>query len=196
MDETTEAIVNDIPWPLEEITIDCELYRHVHYSHRPKYQGKRRHPNESHFILKDGEDGLSFNWNKYAKEKRGLIVIGLKIGNNGSFIPISDYSYFKFPVSFLYSIVGVYEIVHNPIFNGDPSEVGSPNNKSHSLVVFDRDDLSVRVNLSDYCNEHYESAKCDTDLAEIASRLNELRDRLNNTPYHKLWVFENESVDM
>ncbi|TWI94760.1 hypothetical protein JN11_04541 [Mucilaginibacter frigoritolerans] len=81
--------------------------------------------------------------------------------------------------------------MHSPEFKGNPSNVGSPNNKSHSLVYSDIDDLGVRVNLADYPRNNYEDSKCVIDQSAIDKDLEELRQRLNDTEYHKLWNFAN-----
>jgi hypothetical protein len=191
MDEIVEITSDAFLWPSESITEQCILYRHAHFSKLSKNPEKRRFPNESHFTLREGEDGLSFNWGKYADEQRGFIVLGLTHRHDGDFMKIGDYTFFKYPKKVLKEIPGIQEIIHHPTFNGNPSDVGKPNNKSHSLVIYDKDDLSVRMDLSDYCNRIKDS-KCDVEIKLLDQELNALRERLNNTEYHRLWNFRHQ----
>lgn len=179
------------PWPIEEFTEECVLFRHCHYLKRERVSKKeRRHPNESSFIMRPGEDSLSFNWSKFAGPEKSLIIIGLSFGSNGNYIQYKDYTIFGFSYSSLKTIEGIDKITHSPEFYGNPSDVGSPNNKAHSLVYFDNDDLRVRVNLSEYCKSNYDQSKRSVNFSSLEPELEELRKRLNDTEYHRLWEFE------
>lgn len=191
MDEVAQ--INDLPasWSIESFTDDCLLFRSCHYSQREKVSKKRRHPSEACFSLRNNEEALSFNWSKYAEANRGFIVLGLRYGVNGEFLHYKDYTFFKLPYIFLKELEGIAKIVHSPDFNGNPSNVGIPNNKSHSLLFYEDDDLQTRMNLTDYCNNNYDDCKCEVEFQIIDSEIENLRERLNDTEYHKLWEFEN-----
>lgn len=189
MDEISE-IVSTSPWPIEEFTDECILYRHCHYSKREQISKKeRRHPNEASFVLREGEEALSFNWSKYANSERGSVVIALTYNRSDNYLNYKDYTFFKYPIEFLKSVDGIVNIVHNPDFKGNPSAVGHPNNKSHSLVFIESNDLAIRINLADFSKENYELAKCTIDFNTLDDEIEQLRARLNDTEYHRLWNF-------
>lgn len=190
MDEVIEAVLES-PWPSEDFTQECILFRHCHYAKRERLSKKeRRHPSPANFTLRPGEDALSFNWGRYADASRGHILVGLTYDKSDNFINHKDYTFFQFPYSELSIIEGVVNVKHDPSFTGNPSEVGKPNNKAHSLVFLESDDLGIRVNLSEYCNQNYEQSKCVVIHSEIDQSLDDLRARLNNTEYHRLWNFQ------
>ncbi len=189
MDEGVEVVS---PWQQEPITDNCIFFRHVPIMHTSKNDKKRRFPNESHFSLHPEDDGLSFNWSEYADQNKGLIVLGLTKGKKGDFINIKNYLEFKIPVSVLKKTSENVKLSHDPLFNGNPSDVGKPNNKSHALFTYDPDDVEIRVQLSHYCNSTDDSF-CVVNHDELSESIARLQERANDTPYHKLWEF-NEVV--
>jgi len=180
-------------WEKEEISEKDFLYRHCHYLKRERISKKiKRHPNETSFILRDGEEALSFNWSKYADPERSYIVLGLTYSNSSeNFIQYQDYTFFRYPYKHLSEIAGVSDISHDFLFIDNPSPVGKPNNRSHTAVSLDDDDLAIRVNLSDYVKDNYDECKCEVSLNDVQRVLTLLREKLNDTEYHKLWDFKN-----
>jgi hypothetical protein len=92
---------------------------------------------------------------------------------------------FKYPVSLFRSISKIDNVNHVPIFNGNPSEVGLPNNQAHSEVCYEND-IEICVKLSDYCNTCFDDSYCEFDVSSINAKVLELREMLNNTDFHKL----------
>lgn len=170
---------------VENISDKCCVYRQVLPFQR-KGPKKRRFPNEAHFELRKGELGLSVNWDKYMNIESNYILIALTQNqSNGKFQEHTAYKIFKYPVSLFRSIEKIDEVVHKPIFNGNPSPVGKPNNRSHAEVIYEND-MEIFVKLSDYCLENYDNAYCEFDVNSINDKVKELKALLNNTPYHSL----------
>ena len=146
---------------------------------------KRRFPNESHFELRPNEKGLSVNWEKYLSLSQNYIIIGLtyKMGTK-KFQDHTAFKIFKFPVSFLRSIVEIQDVIHSPIYNGNPAPVGNPNNIAHSEVLYEND-VEIYVKLSSYCDENFNEACCNFEVNSVNEKIEELRLLLNDTPYHK-----------
>lgn len=188
MDEKLEEIGK--LWPTENVNDDDNLLRLVHIAKTCKValeSGKRRIPNEASFALRPGEEGLSMNWSKYCCEKKSLHIKGITYSNRGTeFIDISQNLVFKFPIYFLKDYG---DVRHTPIWISNPSPVGEPNNKSH-CELFPHNDLKMRTNLSDYCRNEYHNSICEIEMKVIQEEINELRKRLNDTPYHKDWNFD------
>jgi hypothetical protein len=183
----------DEKFEVEVITANCLLNRHVPVLQTLKDTEKRRFPTEAHFVLKDGEDGLSVNWDKYSSPERGLIVVGLMKGINGEFRKIDALLNFQIPSHICIASGINVQIEHKPLFHDNPSEVGQPNNKAHAEVLYTNEDLDVMVNLSDYCAKHIE-AFCKVDYNALKADIEELKARVNDTEYHKMWNFENDSL--
>ena len=180
MDEKFE--VNNIPWPIEEIPSEDFVTRQALPMERT---GKRprKFPKESHFKLRPGEDGLSVNWVKYLDTKSNFILLGLTHNRNGDYLDYSGFKIFKYSVKFLRSLDGVADVEHKPIYNGNPAPVGKPNNRAHAIVIYP-DDEEIRMNLSDYCRENFDHSFCEFDISSLDQEINNLRERLNDTPYH------------
>ncbi|MBV9576522.1 MAG: hypothetical protein JO149_07850 [Gammaproteobacteria bacterium] len=112
----------------------------------------RRKPSESNFSVKEGEDGLSVNWNKYSTPISSLIRVG-KTYKHGKtqFKNPNDFYVYKLKVEYVRSIKKIKEIQHNPLFYATPPIIGKPNNKAHTLVKWEYiDDLEIRVKLRDH----------------------------------------------
>ncbi|WP_099369610.1 hypothetical protein [Sphingobacterium sp. 1.A.5] len=188
MDEKPQEVA--CLWPTENIDDEDNLLRLVPIAKTCKIaldSVKRRIPNEASFALRPGEEGLSMNWSKYCCEKKSLHIKGITYSTSGTgFIEISQNLIFKFPVYFLKDYG---DVKHTPIGKSNPSPIGEPNNKSHS-ELFPHNELKMRVNLSDYCRKEYHYSFCKVDMKLIQEEVNELRNRLNDTPYHKDWNFD------
>ncbi|OYD43934.1 hypothetical protein [Sphingobacterium cellulitidis] len=154
--------------------------------------GKRRIPNESVFELREGEEGLSMNWDKYICEKKSLILRGLTYKKNSTdFIDPSSCLVFKLPTSMIKDYAN---IKYSPIFIGNPSPIGFPNNKSHCDVIPSNEGMALKLmmDLVDYCKNEHEKAFCDTNYKSLRPILEEYRAQGNNTPFHTDWEFAEE----
>jgi len=147
---------------------------------------KRRFPNEAHFELRENETGLSVNWDKYINVKKNYTLIALTLNpKSGKFQDHTFYKIFKYPVKIFRNIENIDDVIHKPIFNGNPAPVGKPNNQSHSEVIYEND-LEIFVKLSDYCHKEFENSYCEFDVNSINDKVKELKDLLNDTSYHRL----------
>jgi hypothetical protein len=167
-------------WEIEEIPNDDFVLRHVHSDDRTGSKG-RRYPNEAHFILEDGERGLSVNWDKYMDVRNNYILIGSTYNKNNRFIDYTFFKIFKFKVKNIRSIVGIRDVVHDPVFFGEHPKIGSPNNQAHSLILYE-DDINngdVRMNLSDYCRNNFDTSYCNFDVSKLKEEINLLQKRLD-----------------
>jgi len=167
-------------WEIEEIPDGDSLYRHVHFS---KYDKTDKFPLPDAFI--PDPDGLSLYWEKYVPHvKEVYYLIGLSFTAKSKFKDHTGFLIFKIPKNNFIIIDGVQSVSHDPLQYAMP-KVGRPNNRSHSLAIYDDSNLQVRQILSAYCRGNYKTCFCKFDLNSINKELNELRDRLENTPYHK-----------
>ncbi len=174
-------------WKVEVIPDNGNVFRRVPTtpSHTIKTEG-RRCPNESHFILKEGEEGLSVNWDKYITLKGNFILQALTYKHNQQvYCEYTGYIIFSFPIKELRRMEGIKDVFHRPVYNGNPANAGSPNNRSHSEIEYSNN-LQARMDLVDYCNSNFDTSFCDIKVAEIKDEIEQLRKRLNDTPYHKL----------
>jgi hypothetical protein len=170
---------------IETIPDDCFVLRQTVPIERTGTK-KRKFPNESHFELRDGEAGLSVNWDRYMDVEKNYLLISLtKSLNSGNLLDYSIFRIFKYPVSLFRGISKIEDVKHVPIFNGNPSAVGFPNNQAHSEVRY-KNDVEIFVKLSDYCNTCFDDSYCKFDLSSINNRVLELRGMLNNNSFHKL----------
>ncbi|GEM_PF-4405491 len=154
--------------------------------------GKRRIPNESVFELREGEEGLSMNWDRYICENKSLILRGLTYKKNSTdFIDPSSCLVFKLPISMITDYANVR---YSPVFIDNPSPVGSPNNKSHCDIIPSSEGMALKLmmDLVDYCKNEHEKAFCNTKFKTIRPKLEEYRERGNNTPFHTNWEFSEE----
>lgn len=172
-------------YPIEIIPNESYVYRQTTPRERSGTK-RRKFPNESHFELKPDELGLSVNWDKYIDVENNFLLISLtKSPNSGKFLPYADFRIFKYPVELFRSIPKIQDVIHDPVYNGDPSDEGKPNNRAHSEVRYEND-IEIQVKLSDYCDKNYDNSYCDFDLTSIEDKVLELRNMLNDTPFHKL----------
>ncbi|AMR32402.1 hypothetical protein A0256_13700 [Mucilaginibacter sp. PAMC 26640] len=196
MDEEPKTIEEN-PWHEETINSGSILYRQCHFGQRHLVGKKRRHPNEANFSLGVGEDGLSFDWDKYVCPEKCSVIKGITTNRSGNFFNHQDYSIFKYPVDELKNVEGIIGFKHNPVFNGAPASVGLPNNKSHTLVFIDRSDEhynQVRMNLTDFQSSNYPDLKCEIDTDEVNRIIDQIIQRLNNTEYHNFWEFTKDQL--
>jgi hypothetical protein len=155
------------------------VYRQVYKTQLDKVG---RFPKAKHFM--PDSDGLSTLWNEFATVKEVYHIIGIsyKINKTVYKNPL-EFSVFAFPIVFLKGIEGINEILHSPVFCGNPAPVGNPNNYAHASVCYGEDE-QIRLNLSDYCSNKFDTAHCPIDFQTIESEVEALRLRLNNTKYH------------
>lgn len=188
MDETVEVKMPACPWPVEQIEGESFLYRQIPVHARVTSRGKK-FPGEGHFELRDGEESLSFNWNKHIDVPKNYILLGLTFNINDLYLEYTGYKIFKYPVSFLKALPKFISLDHTPNYYGSPSPNGKPNNRAHSSLDCGIFDDGTRVALSDYCIENIEESECNFKIKAIKGEIEELRARANDTPYHKEWDF-------
>lgn len=186
MDEGSEVNQSN-PWLVEIIPNENFVYRQSIPRDWIKEEGtKRRWPNEASFSLRKNETGLSVNWDKYISVKDNYVIIGLTQSTAGKYLNHTSFRIFKFPVEFLRSIEEISDVIHDPLFNGNPSPVGQPNNRAHSLIEYSDNDGFARMNLSDYSNNNYDQCFCEFNVNSINQELEELKGRLDNTAFHRI----------
>lgn len=161
---------------------DSNVYRQVHKNDLDKQS--RRFPQAKHFKLKKDELDLSVNWATYVTIDEVFYLIGLSHNAKGNFKDVRMYEVFKFPVDFLRKLEGIEKVVHSPVLNGNPAPVGRPNIYAHTSVFYP-DDEEVRKKLSNYCNDDYKNSYCSINIELIEPIIEKLRERLNNTKYHR-----------
>lgn len=146
---------------------------------------KRRFPSESHFELRPDEEGLSVNWDKYITVENNYILIALTKNSKDKFQNHTAYKIFRYPTELFRNIEGIEDLIHKPVFNGNPAPIGKPNNQSHSEAIY-VNDPEILLKLSDYCNVEHETSFCKFNVNSINDRVKELKAMLNDTPFHKL----------
>jgi hypothetical protein len=171
----------DGPWEAEFIPNEDHVIRQVHHRDLVKKPKDRRFPNEAHFALHYGEDGLSVNWSKYCDENHCFVLIGLshKINTDGAYKIPADYKGFKFNVGRLREVDGIDDVVHDPKFYGPPPQIGLPNNRAHTLVHY-QDDEEIRLKLSDFVRDNYDEMLCNRNLEIIESEIMKLKSRIQD----------------
>ena len=162
------------------------VYRQIPLNHLVKSASdkKKRFPNEAHFA--PHADGLSVHWNAYCTVESIFKLIGIshKYGSLDFKNP-REYRLFSIPVIFLRSLDNV-KVEHSPVFNGNPAPIGTPNNYAHASVIYGIEEVEIRIKLRDYCSENYNISHSPIDFALLDPEIDELRSRLDNTPYHRL----------
>lgn len=168
-----------------QVLSEDKVFRQVATSYLTHAKGNKteRFPRENHFS--PDSDGLSVNWDRFSNVSYNYHIIGLtyKYKQPGIYKDFRNFHVFKIPVTILKSIEGINSIDHNPIFNGNPAPLGSPNNYAHTLVVYD-DDPEIRLKLSDWCRDYHSESYCQVDFGLLETEIEELRQRLNTTVYH------------
>lgn len=144
----------------------------------------RRFPSDSHFI--PDTDGLSVNWDAYCTIDSVYHIIGLTFKHKKeTFKNPKDFGLFKIPVAFVRAIENVIDVKHSPVYNGNPASVGNPNNYAHASLIYP-DDEEIRLKLSDFCKENHDGSYCEGDFSLLEPEIEDLRKRLNDTPYHRV----------
>lgn len=163
------------------IAAEHAVYRQVHLNDLDK---AGRFPKAKHFI--PHSDGLSTNWKELTTLKEAFYIIGLsyKFGKT-IFKNIRDFRMFELPVQFLRSLEGITSLEHSPTLNGDPAAIGTPNIHFHASLVFG-DDEEIRLKLSTYCNDEYQSCYLEADYDSLEPAIEDLRQKLQETKYHRL----------
>lgn len=159
-------------WKSEDIPNEAFVFRHVHVNQRTG-----RIPNEAAFKLREGERGLSVNWDKYIDVKGCYILLGLTFSKTNTFINYTAFKIFKLKVENIRSIVGIEDVIHDPVFYGDPPPIGKPNNRSHSQILCSNDE-EVRMNLADYCLNNFDISCCNFKVTSLDEEINILKQRL------------------
>ena len=170
-------------WEREPIPDEDNIYRHCHHTNVIK-EKPLRFPNEAHF--KPDPDGLSVNWDRKITIPQIFILIGLSFNRNDWFIDHKQFQLFRFPVSFLRSVSGIESVEHDPVFHGNPSPIGKPNNPAHALVKYP-DDEEIRMTLSDYARVNSSESYSPFAVNSLNAEIEELRSRLPDVPYNKDW---------
>ena len=170
------------------ISSEDDVYRQAHLQSLKPIPGNTefRFPRESHF--KPHSDGLSVHWNRYISIHGVYHTIGLSFKKDTcEYKDAKSFKLFSLPVGFIRSIDGVLDIKHSPVFNGSPAPIGFPNNYAHTSLLYP-DDEEIRVKLSDYCKDNQEVSNCYVNFTLIDQEIIALRERLDNTEYHRLPV--------
>jgi hypothetical protein len=174
------ASVEEYQYPLP-IPDEDEVFRQVHKTKLDKETD--RFPKESNFI--PDSDGLSVYWNAYCTITNIYEYIGISYRHKKTdYKNPKDFFLFKFLVGFIRKIDGVLDVKHSPVYNGNPSPIGFPNNFAHASIIYS-DDVEIRLKLADYCNQNYDTSFCPVDFQYLEKEIIALRERLNDTPYHK-----------
>jgi len=167
---------------IEEIPSQDFVYRSAAPRQRNKI-GKRRFPNERCFELRKNEKGLSCNWEKYMNIEENYLYLALSQSNN-KFLDYKAFRLFKLPVDLMRNHDLIEAVIHTPVFEGNPAPVGKPNNQAHCEALYPNDE-EIWLYLSDYCKNNLDASECQFDLRSIDSKVNELRDKLDDTPFHR-----------
>lgn len=159
------------------------VYRQAHLNQMDKNASpNRKFPKPAHFS--PDPDGLSVHWDRFIQPHGVYHVIGLsyRFGKTEYKNP-RDFRLFHFPVGWLRQLEGLVDVVHSPVFHGNPAPVGSPNNYAHASLIYP-DDEEIRLKLSNYCQSNFDGCYRPVDFELLDSELNELRARLDQTSYH------------
>ena len=180
MDEISNISKSQFDIPLD-ILDKNHVIRNVHENELDKIDKKV--PKASHFSFRNDEKDLSVNCEAIFSADKICKLIGLTHKKNGEFKNIHDFKLFRFPVGFLRNLEGVNKVLHTPIFNGDPSPVGSPNNFSHSSIYLENDE-EIRLKISDYCRKNLTESLCVIDYEHLSKEIIKLRELENKTEFH------------
>lgn len=168
-------------YPEEVIPHEDDVFRQIHKSLFKK--SEYRFPSEGHFNLTDGERGLSVNWERYCKEQDNWILIG------ATFRPETEvykdyqaFRVFRFNVGWLREIEKVINVVHDPIYH-EELLIGTPDNRAHSLILYNQIDEEVRRKLRNYVGTRDANIECRPDVTLLEPEIQSLQKRLK--------IFEN-----
>ncbi len=174
--------------PVQHIPDTDHVVRHCPVMHTDKREG-RRFPPPACFVLRPDEKGLSVNWMERMGIERHFILLGLQHNRRSQYLNPAEFILFKLPVGALRSMDGVQEVVHVPVYNGDPAPMGSPNNPWHAeIIIADTENyLDVRDWLSQYCLGNLDTTAMRFPGGELEGVIDGLRERNNDTDYHRNW---------
>jgi hypothetical protein len=138
-------------FPVEEIPDADNVYRLVHTSQFQK--PNRELPRIAVFAPHQGEQVISVDWSKYTNPTESLLRVG-KTYKTGKpeFKNPAEFQVFEMNVGKARRLVlPTLEVLHDPLFIGDPEPEGSPNNRSHAHIQFpsteEEDQLQVAAML-------------------------------------------------
>jgi hypothetical protein len=185
MDDILEITENQFVIALA-IPDEDEVYRQVPLTELDN--DGARFPRPDHFTIKykRGEKDLSVNWSIHTSVEHTYCVIGLTNNYKGEYKDPTKYKLFSIPVAFLRSIKGIEQVLHTPSFNGNPADLGNPNNYSHASIYFPiEEQQEIRKKLSTYCNQNYDASFKQVDYAIICPIIEKLKERKQSTKYHQ-----------
>ncbi len=174
-------------WPVQPIPDIAILTRHCPHRLR-KGNKKRKFPGPDHFALRPDEEALSFNWCDYMTPQQHFMWLGLTYKKDQpAYLQPAAFKLFQYPVAVLRQMTGIQKIEHDPVYNGYPAPIGAPNNPAHALVCLDEaNDEEVRLKLSLWVNDHYDTSAISWDIDSLETELQALRARGNATCYHQV----------
>lgn len=181
MISTPEEFLTVLPIPDTDL-----VYRQGHLIKLIKIQGdkKKRFPDETNFV--PDPDGLSLHWSAYSTPEYVFKHIGISYKfNSTTYKTYSEFRVFSIPVALFRSLDGV-RVEHTPVYNGNPAPLGVPNNYAHASALYSAEDVEIRLKLSDYCRENYDKSHCSIDFKLLDPIIEDLRERLDQTNYHRL----------
>ncbi len=161
--------MKNLPWEIELIPVDSKVYRLI-----PLHMIRKgsRIPSESMF--QPDADGLSVDWDKYSTPAMSLVRTGLTFRfNSQEYKDPSRFLVFRLNVGEAGNLEEVIAVNHTPVFHGDPAPVGLPNNRSHSSIL--GEDEEIRLKLRDIAFE---------ELVEMEQVLEEVN-KARKTPAHQ-----------
>lgn len=141
-------------WRKKKIPKTAILYRRVHFSliFEDEARGNKLMPN--HGAFRDSEYEISCDWDKYSTPQKSLNLISkeLKKNDNGAIIFKNKDDFFicKLLVEDIENKIPNQNVTHQPNLYY-PSEIGKPNNRSHSVVIGIKDkqlDVKRRLQLA------------------------------------------------
>lgn len=160
----------------------ASVYRQVHLQQLDKIG---RFPKASHFF--PDPDGLSVNWDEFSNPDHVYHIIGISYKKDQEvFKNCRDFKVVKLPIIFLRSIEGIEDVIHSPIYQGDPATIGFPNIYCHASVLYGQEDEETRIKLSTYCAANQEICDCNVDLDKLEEEIKLLREKLDQTAFHRL----------
>lgn len=181
MDEKIGGIVIDMFYPIETIPHEEDVFRHIHKDtfKKPDY----KFPSEGHFDIPDGHRGLSVNWERYCNEQENWILIGITYRHGSEeYKNYQAFRVFRFNAGWLRRLEKAINVIHDPKQH-EELLVGTPDNRSHSLILYNPVDAEVRRKLRNYVGTEYENVECRPNIILIEPEIQSLQKRLK--------IFEN-----
>ncbi|MEZ5031438.1 MAG: hypothetical protein R2787_08550 [Saprospiraceae bacterium] len=175
------------PFPVLHIPDSETVARHCPIGLTPKVN-KRRIPSPDCFALRSGEEGLSVNWHEKLDTVTHFLLIGIQYNRNSDFLNPHMFRIYTLPMEWLRNLGGIKEIKHAPVYNGDPSPVGHPNNPWHAEIYFTdmENNQDVRLWLSEYCQSNFDTSYQPYPGPDLDECIADLRARNDQTVYHRV----------